>query len=131
VIKKSNKFDCQCKHFTGVQNEFCAVGVKYDSVSSKSPPFGIPCLMKALPCLKREFLTAEEEAAKQAEMDKWLANTFQVRAEIVKRAAGKRGVSGAFECPICKVGKLRYSIAGCNGHIHARCSTDDCICFME
>ena len=39
--------------------------------------------------------------------------------------------AGVMECPVCKTGKLRYSRAGYNGHVHARCSTDGCVAWME
>lgn len=43
----------------------------------------------------------------------------------------KKGVQGAMDCPVCKKGQLRYTRAACNGHIHARCSTEDCVRWME
>jgi hypothetical protein len=39
--------------------------------------------------------------------------------------------AGIIGCPICKTGKLRYSRAAYNGHVHARCSTDGCVSWME
>lgn len=39
--------------------------------------------------------------------------------------------AGVITCPICGTGKLRYSRAGYNGHVHARCSTDGCVAWME
>lgn len=39
--------------------------------------------------------------------------------------------SGLIDCPVCKTGKLGYSRAGYNGRIHARCSTDQCVAWME
>lgn len=39
--------------------------------------------------------------------------------------------AGAILCPICKTGALRYSRAACNGHVHARCSADGCVAWME
>ena len=38
---------------------------------------------------------------------------------------------GEITCPVCKTGKLRYSRFGYNGHVHARCSTKDCVAWME
>lgn len=38
---------------------------------------------------------------------------------------------GVMECPICKTGKLHYSRAAYNGHVHARCTTLDCVAWME
>ena len=39
--------------------------------------------------------------------------------------------AGEMDCPVCKAGRLRYSRAGYNGHIHARCSTPSCVAWME
>ena len=38
---------------------------------------------------------------------------------------------GEIDCPICKTGKLRYSRAGYNGQVHARCSSVNCVAWME
>lgn len=39
--------------------------------------------------------------------------------------------AGEMQCPVCKAGKLRYSRAGYNGHVHAACSTETCVRWME
>lgn len=39
--------------------------------------------------------------------------------------------AGEMECPVCKTGKLRYSRAAYNGHVHAACSTETCVRWME
>lgn len=39
--------------------------------------------------------------------------------------------NGVMDCPICVTGKLRYSRAAYNGHVHGRCSTDGCVAWME
>jgi hypothetical protein len=39
--------------------------------------------------------------------------------------------AGEMPCPVCGNGKLRYSRAGYNGHVHARCSNDGCVAWME
>ena len=38
---------------------------------------------------------------------------------------------GFMECPICKIGRLSYAISSYNGHIHACCTTDGCVSWME
>jgi hypothetical protein len=38
---------------------------------------------------------------------------------------------GIMDCPVCKTGKLKYSRAGYNGHVHGRCSTNGCVAWME
>lgn len=39
--------------------------------------------------------------------------------------------AGEMKCPVCKTGKLRYSRSGYNGHVHAVCSTETCVRWME
>lgn len=39
--------------------------------------------------------------------------------------------AGEMDCPVCKTGKLRYSRASYNGHVHAKCSTQNCVAWME
>ena len=39
--------------------------------------------------------------------------------------------NGAMACPVCNAGTLRYSRASCNGHVHAQCSTEGCVAWME
>lgn len=38
--------------------------------------------------------------------------------------------AGEIDCPVCKAGKLRYSRASSNGHVHAAC-TSGCVAWME
>lgn len=39
--------------------------------------------------------------------------------------------SGTIPCPVCNSGSLMYSRATYNGHVHARCTTKDCVAWME
>jgi len=43
----------------------------------------------------------------------------------------KESTDGEIECPICKTGKLFYSIASLNGHIHGKCNTPNCVNLMQ
>lgn len=43
---------------------------------------------------------------------------------------GARGVSGEIVCPKCS-GRLRYSIAGSNGHIWGTCETKGCLRWIQ
>lgn len=45
----------------------------------------------------------------------------------LKRGSGGRGQC---KCPNCE-GEISYSVASVNGHMHARCSTPQCVSFME
>lgn len=39
--------------------------------------------------------------------------------------------SGKMKCPICRIGELSYSRSIYNGHVHARCSSENCVNWME
>lgn len=128
----------KCKHFNGLINEVCGVGVSYDSVKRQRTVAGtgldLPCLADmciASSCDKREFPAAAEVRARVAEIGRIFDSTVIAREAIVKHSDGKVGVVGELKCPVCKRGTLRYSIAACNGHIHAKCSSADCVAWME
>lgn len=59
------------------------------------------------------------------------ADILLARASIIQHIQDKKGVHGVIDCPVCKKGKLRFTRAACNGHIHASCSTEDCVRWME
>jgi len=67
--------------------------------------------------------------------DEYLRRNIRVakaRLAIVAVTKGARGVGGVIDCPACSAkSSLHYSIARCNGHIHARCSTPGCVSWME
>lgn len=39
--------------------------------------------------------------------------------------------NGIMDCPICRTGKLKYMRSSRNGHICAKCSTPDCVAWIE
>lgn len=50
---------------------------------------------------------------------------------IVKNVAGMRTEqAGTMPCPLCQK-TLHYSVSPSNGHLHARCETEDCVTAME
>jgi hypothetical protein len=66
----------------------------------------------------------------EAEFAATLARAALATEAIRNVARGAKGVSGSIPCPTCG-GILRYSVARCNGHIHAFCATDGCVAFMQ
>jgi hypothetical protein len=136
-----------CKHYTGTMgNTHCKAGVAYDSVTvgKGTPQCTIPCCIQAsrperLPthCDKLDMPTPEELEAEDREIEERMAKLGQARKAIVAHLGGPwrrgtPGASGVIDCPACG-GKqtLRFSRAGYNGHIHARCSTTECVSWME
>ncbi len=73
--------------------------------------------------------TPEEKSAFAESLKK----IMMAREAIMKDADGQRSTGGTINpCPVCEKGKLFYSIAY-NGHVHARCSTQEppCVSWME
>lgn len=121
----------QCKHFTGVQHDICAAGLRYDDVRTKAPfPNNFPCLIPAAPCSLREYPTAAEVAEDAAKWERAMASIFVARPAIIAKHGKARGLASTMPCPVCTTGTLAYSIAH-NGHIHAGCSTPTCVRWME
>lgn len=129
----------KCVHFNGVQNKVCKAGVEYDSVGVRG--CGVPCLRRVgkgaeLDCDKRQWPTEQEvqDAVGSSRMAsaRMLAGLAAVSEDAKRRGLGKgHGGRGDVACPVCEGGTIHYSVAGVNGHRHARCTTADCVCFME
>lgn len=137
-----------CKHFRDMtSHKTCAVGVEYDSVTlaKGTKEYSLPCIIGArqdynplgAKCTKCDMPTAEELAAEEEEIEKRCQELGKARQAIVAHLGGpwKRGTAGAsgvIDCPVCG-GKqtLRFSRAGYNGHIHAKCKTEKCVSWME
>lgn len=118
-----------CKHFTGIQNDKCAIGIEYDSVRDESMrPFRWPCLDEpcATTCARKEPITAKEETEDRERLAVMLKKIGIAYEAIV--ASGIR--SGSIPCPACGSGSLHFSTAS-NGHIHAGCTSEGCVRWME
>jgi hypothetical protein len=148
-------FDKRCVHFRAMSthNE-CNVGVRYDSVRVEhefiqyrshgtiyTSRVSIPCFADRnyrpdlCKCEKALYPTPEEIAAHHADTDMRLGRIGRARKAIVDHLGGPwkkgmQGSSGAIACPCCS-GQLGFSRSGYNGRIHARCSTPDCVSWME
>lgn len=130
-----------CNHYRAMsEHDTCEAGIAYDTF--KGLKFEQrPCFMRkgVCPggCDKAVFPTPEEIAAQDAEFAKRFDNTMNARQAIVASLGGpwKKGTpstKGVIDCPVCGAEKsLNFSRAGYNGHIHASCNTDDCVCWME
>lgn len=132
----------RCKHFTGTMNKTCSVGVCYDDVKRPVPgdTAGLPCVLRLggdlIGCPAREFPTTEEVAATIARQDQSLRDMVTARAAIVEAIGPYKprkspDARGTLACPICTTGTLGYRRAAYNGHVHARCSTEGCVAWME
>lgn len=141
-----------CVHYRGISPKQCAAGVEMATVLKRHDPpvkladgkstlrLTLPCIPEWNPagiqCEKCHYPSPEEIAAEEAEMNVRLERVRTAKSAIVAAIGpytkGKtRGCDGSLPCPICKTGRLHYSRAGYNGHIHARCSTENCVSWME
>jgi len=134
-----------CKHFNGLQNTCCKAGVNYETVKTpkKAGGLNLPCIPytpfveegvePSLLCQKYERHTIEEIEDEERMWKESAERTGKAIKAIIDHA-GKyvkgQGKQGVIECPTCK-GKLHYSRAGYNGHIHASCETVGCVRFMQ
>lgn len=132
----------KCKHFNGRQHEKCDAGVVYLTVDSKDPSrkgfAKMPCFREGVdvPCEKRHFPTDDEVAAEVAairERSRRLNVALSAVSEDAAKRGFKQGSGGRAEvpCPVCTTGSIIYSVASYNGHIHGRCSTAECVWWMQ
>lgn len=147
----------KCRHFTGVGSDCkgnpirnydlaeCAAHVRYKSV--RRDGFELPCFHEGSfgekprgECDKCSFKSPKEldveVAEHKAHTTKLMAKLTVVRPAIMAHAkahgyANGNGVSDFIDCPACKTGRVRYSVSGYNGHVHAHCSTSGCVSWME
>lgn len=128
-----------CKNYRGMfQKETCEVGVKFNSLplyGQKGFYDACPCFGPNTGCEKAVYPTPEEMATEEAELKMRFANMAIARSAIVEHLGGpwKKGYKtyfGSIKCPVCS-GELMFSRAGCNGHIHAACKTENCVSWME
>ena len=60
------------------------------------------------------------------------SNIAIARSAIVDHVKATGIAAGIIDCPVCKVGKLKYSQAvGYNDHVHAHCLSFRCVSWAE
>lgn len=87
--------------------------------------------------------THDEAKVREAEMNERMAKVLMAVTAAHEHALAQglgtptrkhpdlKGGAGELPCPVCLTGKLRYTVAQCNGHMHACCSTAGCARWME
>jgi len=127
-----------CRHFNGIQNKQCEAGVTYRVDLSMRLPC-IPSMTDKRESWKCDLFEVMTQTEAEAEADEW--ERVYVRNIEARQAAkdharrlglgrGHGGV-GSLKCPCCDDGHIRYSVASVNGHMHAACTTKDCVRWME
>lgn len=131
-----------CRHFNGIQHDKCKAGVTYVKWKQGVDERAMPCLPSMVherevwPCELFEIMSqSDAEKAADARIDSLNRTVKAMRAakDDAKAKGFRKGSGGISEiaCPCCDGGKLRYSVANYNGHMHARCSTNGCVSWME
>jgi len=129
----------KCRHFNGIQNKKCEAGVPYQEGSMT---VAAPCLPQFIngretwPCTLFAIMSREEAEKKADERMFLVERTTRAMTAVVADAESKglkkgHGGYGEIACPACGDGRLSYSVASYNGHIHGRCSRKGCVSWMQ
>ncbi len=135
-----------CAHYApkpGMTNrqDYCALGCgasqRMKDARAANEPSMTPCIgghktpnvLNLCPKWERRSL---EHAEKRADGIEKSMKQLTIAAPFIsawrkKLPLGKQEV---VECPVCK-GRLHLSQSSYNGHVHVKCSTPDCINFIE
>lgn len=127
----SEKVPRRCIHFTGVQNQRCRAGIEYQAfrhgLMEKGFPGWLPCLSDETDCRARTRKTAEDLAEEERQFEEIFELVRKARSGILANAdTSGRAI---IKCPKCANG-LVWIVAS-NGHVHGKCTTPDCIRWME
>ncbi len=141
-----------CRHYVGAfTSEACKAGVNYKGLSGAEPGYigRLPCSQRMkhidpatlVQCDLRSPFTREDAEVIVREREEHTkrfmvavnAAHADAKAKGFKEKSNGRFVGGAsdLKCPNCEAGTIRYSVASYNGHMHAGCTTKDCISWME
>ncbi len=80
------------------------------------------------PCPHAEYPTAEDIEAEERRIKTMRKDIANAREAIVSVTKGHPSV-GCVICPVC--GKTLFFRQSENGHIHAKCSSENCVAWME
>jgi len=161
TMSEENKarFRRTCLHYDGTVNSECDEGISYQDVArpltsdEKQAAKDVShCnevadwkIAKRLPCLTKGreghcpllTLPTDEDVRKhEEEIGRILSETVTARKAITEHIEAhgheRKNVRDSLGCPVCGQGTLHYAYAGAyNGHVHADCTTDGCVSFME
>jgi len=132
-------WDNWCVNWRGLyEHDTCEAGIDPKALAGE-PEMG---WMLRVPCIRRETppsVTCEHcrypTDAEIKEHDEMIRESFErtgkARRAIVEHTGGRRGVADTIPCPVCGTGVLAFRVSGYNGHIHAKCSTDKCVHWIE
>jgi hypothetical protein len=87
-------------------------------------------------CDRAVFPTLEEVRAEVGESNSRIKQTVTAMNACMADAKVKglkRGNGGkdSIPCPVCKTGRLHYSVSGYNGNLWGQCDSKDCVSWMQ
>lgn len=135
-MKPLRAIEGKCLHFNGTKNDACEAGVNYEALADNGKPLFdvLPCFGKGLPCEKvceKKLLPTKDQVAAWKEYTNGrLVHTVEAIAIITKQNDEDKKGRGIIVCPACQ-GKLHYSVASYNGHVHGSCETQECLQWMQ
>lgn len=117
----------KCQHFDGTYNKKCKAGVLYSEFKG-----GLPCVGRKDNVCEKFIAVTREQAEERENKIRESMRRLMVAMPVISEWRNKepKGKAEVIECPVCN-GKLHLSQSAYNGHVHARCETDNCLCFME
>lgn len=146
-MKTPPRFDRakKCRHFTGITAKVCEAGINYQAFrdlpeSQKGMGICLPCIGElgcTVTCDKFEPYTKEELDAQDKAIQDSIKGFTVARPAIIEECdrlgfkKGVKGISGKIPCPVCEKGDLHFSRSSYNGHVHAKCTTANCMAWME
>jgi hypothetical protein len=131
-----------CIHFDG-RSDVCKAGINVRQlVGGETMGWGLrtPCLADHKECVvtcdNREFPTreaAEVEAKELEDRADRVLKSIKAAHEDAKTKGFKKGSGGksSLPCPSGCGGTLHYTVASYDGHMHAGCTTEGCVSWME
>lgn len=134
-----------CKHHSspGPLEDKCALGIDISKMVQRGTYgafYKLPCHNQSdkdvvkCSCDKLEFFTDKEVADQEAEEEKWLEEAerrITIIVPLMQKLKESPGMTGIADCPVCKTGKINWSCSIRNRHLIMKCSTLECINFME
>ena len=110
-----------CKHFNGIMNDCCKIGIKYSDVRV-GKPYQFPCIKTGGSCESSEFPNSEEVRKQLSEISEVQEKVLTAYLKIKEHYKVTKVGQGKLPCD-CG-GQLNYTVAAINGHIWAKCK--DC-----
>jgi hypothetical protein len=126
-----------CIHYNGHgMKTHCLAGVEYKRFYSVvDDRLMLPCAGKGVAppcevCSSFRLPTKEEVDEHNDQIRESLERMMKARTAIIDHCGNRKSVAGSITCPVCGSGTLNYTRAF-NGHVHAKCSTENCVAWME